>query len=114
MYMFAVVFLDGMAQYLIDTPPERIDQIVYDGFLNNWGSLGQAMLTLYGSITGGAPWTTVLPPVKETGEFYFILFLFYIALLAIAMLRLLTGLFVQEAASAAAKDHAQTIQQNII
>jgi len=114
MYMFAIVFLEGIALYLQDTPTDSIDETTRTIIYENWDSIATAMLTEYKSVTGGLPWSHIIQPIEAAGLFYHILFLAYIALLVIAVLRLLTGIFVQHAAAASAQDQVNSIRQNIV
>merc|ERR1719336_890970 len=114
MYMCAIVFCEGIAVYLHNTSELIIDDSVINSIDKNWASLGLAMLTEYKAITGGAPWGSVLEPIQAAGMPYVFIFLLYIAFLVIAVLRLLTGIFVQQAAAAAKQDMERSIQQNIV
>ena len=69
MYIFALVLVDAVSSYLLHMEEDRIDVDVKTSAEEHWGSLGRAMLTLYESVTGGAPWRTVVPPLKAAGPF---------------------------------------------
>jgi len=110
MYIYSIVFMQGIASYIRSGDQ---DQAALDVAIDHWGSVYKAMQTEYKSITGGNPWGTFILPLQKAGGFYYPLFLMYIALLSIAVLRLLTGIFVQDANKASAHDFKQTVKQNL-
>jgi len=114
MYMCAIVFVEGIAAHLLATPAAEITDELQASVRDHWSSMPAAILTEYETITGGRPWATVLEPIKAAGGFYHFLFLVYIALLVIAVLRLLTGIFVHHAAMASSRDQESSIEQNLI
>merc|ERR1711865_181610 len=73
----------------------------------------KAMLTEFKIVSGGGPWGQVFGTIEASGDIYRVLFLLYIAFFKIAMLKLLTGIFVQHAATAAKVDRERVIHQNI-
>lgn len=64
-----------------------------------WGSLGDSIMSLYWSITGGADWADLIAPlVDETGnQTHNILFSMYIAFSVMVIMNLVTGVFVEGA-----------------
>mmetsp|Transcript_57417 Transcript_57417/g.134652 ORF Transcript_57417/g.134652 Transcript_57417/m.134652 type:complete len:940 (+) Transcript_57417:21-2840(+) len=95
MYIFAVVFCNAAAEYLGSDPPAADADMVRD----NWGSILEAMFTLYKIATNGVPWDEVSTSVRVTGNIYFAILLFYVAFMFVALLNILTGMFVQKAFS---------------
>jgi len=64
-----------------------------------WGSIGNAILSLYWSITGGQDWADVINPlIEETGtQIHNVIFLMYIAFATMVLMNLVTGVFVEGA-----------------
>ena len=61
--------------------------------------MGVAILTNYQALTGGFSWDGFVGPARDSGPFHFGVFLVYIALLVVAVMNLLTGMFVQPKAA---------------
>jgi len=97
MYVFGLCFLNAVSQYLEETSPSDINVTTIDGIRSYWSSVIQAMITLYFAVTGGADWEVLAQPLKEAGTFYYAIFLYYIAFVAIAVLNVLTGIYVDTA-----------------
>eukprot|EP00931_Biecheleriopsis_adriatica_P017242 TRINITY_DN12420_c0_g2_i1.p1 TRINITY_DN12420_c0_g2~~TRINITY_DN12420_c0_g2_i1.p1 ORF type:complete len:552 (+),score=86.43 TRINITY_DN12420_c0_g2_i1:23-1678(+) len=110
MYICAIVMCDGVSEYLKVPAVSSEDLRIRDIAINHWGSIWLAMDTLYRSVTGGGPWGTFIEPLQKAGDFYFALFLMYIAILVIGLLRLLTGIFVQHASAASSLDRDSRIR----
>jgi len=102
MYIFGLCFLQATTTYLNEnsTVPEQ----TLDGIKNYWSSVPQATVTLYMAITGGADWEPLADPIKATGAAYYSLFLFFIAFASVAVLNVLTGMFVDAAMQVANVD----------
>merc|ERR1719482_582759 len=62
------------------------------------------MITLYKATTGGQDWGDVSDTLFDCGKFYYCLFLFFIAFIILALLNILTGIFVDRAMKASAED----------
>merc|ERR1719482_1807022 len=62
------------------------------------------MITLYKATTGGQDWGDVSDTLFDCGKFYYCLFLFFIAFIILALLNILTGIFVDRAMRATAED----------
>jgi len=115
-YLCCVVTLSGMAEYLDRhklSDYSELDETVRDSILRNWSSLLEAMLTQYRSVTGGGPWGNSVQPVRESGTFYFTIFLLYVAALLMGVMKLLTGIFVQQANLAQKRDRAEFIRESV-
>merc|ERR1712048_1510239 len=110
-YVFAIIFMGGIASYL--SSGVHMDEDVKKVALNNWASLADAAVTLLRSITGGGPWGAIVVPLREANELYHILFLVYIAVLSLAIMKLLTGVFVRHAAAACSLDKERCILNSI-
>eukprot|EP00931_Biecheleriopsis_adriatica_P017243 TRINITY_DN12420_c0_g3_i1.p1 TRINITY_DN12420_c0_g3~~TRINITY_DN12420_c0_g3_i1.p1 ORF type:complete len:535 (+),score=100.00 TRINITY_DN12420_c0_g3_i1:30-1607(+) len=113
MYICAIVMVSGVTEYLkmpaVSSDELRIRSIA----LQHWGSLWLAMETLYRSVTGGGPWGMFVEPLQKAGEFYYMLFITYIAILVIGLLKLLTGMFVQHASAASNLDRDSRVRSSL-
>jgi len=107
MYIFGLCFLQALSGYLLETPSDQVRSQVVDDIDTYWGGVATSTTTLYLAITGGADWEVLAGPVKETGNIYYLLFLFYIAFTSFAVLNVLTGMFVETANAVAQEDEEQ-------
>merc|ERR1712066_622104 len=88
-YLFSLLILQIIAGYLADTK-----QTLEGELEEMFGSLGVAILTLYRSATGGDDWSMAYNAVSETGEIGAIIFLLFISFTQLALINIITGIFV--------------------
>lgn len=69
-----------------------------------WGSLGESMLTLYKSLSGGLSWHVCLRSLREASTISFFVFLVYIAFGYYVILNVVTGIFCNSAIESARLD----------
>ncbi|CAJ1454819.1 unnamed protein product, partial [Effrenium voratum] len=108
-YTFAVLFTQVVNDYMNDPDSSMTDRERVAGE-EYFGSLLQAMLSLYMSIAGGVSWEVVVLPLRAVSIFWVVIFLFYIAFASLAVLNVITGVFCQSAIDAAQSDHDMVIQ----
>jgi len=99
MLMFSAVFLQGATAYISSniesTDPLYLQNVSYlEEFFH---SLPMAVLTLFMAITGGVNWWDAERVLLDIGFQYGLLFLLYIATMFLALLNIVTGLFVNDA-----------------
>jgi hypothetical protein len=104
MYIFGLCFMQLISGYVMETEASQVDPATLEAIEMYWSSVPQATVTLYLAITGGADWEPLATPVRAAGEFYFFLFMFYIAFTAFAVLNVLTGMYVDTATNIAKSD----------
>lgn len=100
-YIFALVFMHAVANYL---PTEDRDEQVVDRLMDTWGTVYKSMVSLYKATTGGTDWETIGDPIQYTGEVYYVIFLMHVGFLLFAVLNILTGVFLNDAAKASERD----------
>lgn len=103
MYIFGLCFLQAVT---VSLSHGNLDPETETLMLDHWGSLGGAMITLFEAVSGGNDWSTLAQPLWAAGTFYYVLFLFYILFLIVAVLNVLTGMFV-DAAVAVSTDNKE-------
>jgi len=106
-FVFSVVFVHGVAEYVSTAPREDplIDEIrVY------LGSMAMTLLTMFMSISGGVDWWTVAQTLLEISTVYLFIFLLFILLSVLAVMNIITGIFVKEALEMASRDHDLQLQ----
>jgi hypothetical protein len=107
-YLFALVFVQLTASWLAsETDGDADNAGKVEGLrlrLEPFGSVQNAMLTLYMSCTGGDDWTKFYHSIQNVGWVAASLFVFFIAFMQIAVLNILTGIFVEQAMKLAPPD----------
>jgi len=104
MYIFGICFLQIISGFLADSSPTSISEDTVTGVRLYWNSVPQSIITLYYAVTGGADWEPLAQPIRDAGEMFYLLFLFYIAFTAFAVLNVLTGLYVDTATKISEQD----------
>jgi len=106
-FLFAVLFIHGVAEHLTVADPQ-------DPFVEEmqifFGSMPMALLTLFMSISGGVSWWEVIQALLEVSWVYVLLFVFYVLVTVLAALNVITGIFVNDAMEAARADHDLMMQ----
>jgi len=112
-YIFGLVFVQGLAEYLIETPRDEIDGLTRESIATYWNTVLEGILTLYKATTGGHSWAELAWPIRQasasTYYAYYVLFLLYVAFFMVALLNVLTGLFVDAVVRVRDKDNADMI-----
>jgi len=101
-FMFALVFVQGVTPVLIS---ETLDHARETEVRDLFGSVSSAMFTLYQTTFGGNDWGEFYIVIREAGLFYAGLFVFFVAFIQIALVNVLTGVFVDNAMKLAQPDH---------
>lgn len=109
-YVFGVLFTQAVNDFLLDNA-ETMPLTKGDEELarNYFGSLQDAMLSLFMSIAGGVSWEAVIRPLRAVSEFWGALFVFYISFTLFAVLNVVTGVFCQSAIESAQNDHTAVV-----
>jgi len=102
-YIFALLFVQGVANLLNEERQQAVDDF-YHGLMEEFGSVQLAILSLYKASTGGDDWSKFYNALEPTGWVYSFLFVFFIAFTQIAVLNILTAIFVQRAMKLAEPD----------
>lgn len=100
-FMFAVIFQEAVASYIVRARSD--DQFVSHMQLF-FSSMPMTMLTLFMAISGGVSWWEVCQLLLEVHTGYCCLFVLYISVMFLAVLNVITGTFVNEAVEVAHKD----------
>lgn len=109
----AIAFVEGISSFLESTAPHDISSDLLLSVEGDWSSVWAAVLTEFKCITGGGPWGQVIAPISSAGVTYLGLFVMYIAITTVAMMRVVTGIFCGKAQKAATRDFQESVQQNV-
>ncbi|CAJ1341465.1 unnamed protein product [Effrenium voratum] len=79
-----------------------------------YGSLVEALVSLFAGITGGIDWNDLLEPLEtEIGPWLAALFVLYIAFAVLAMMNVVTGIFVESALQSTRADEEKEVRQQL-
>lgn len=81
-------------------PSSTIEPSVDSHLEESFGSLGKTMYSLYKSVTGGDDWATYADPLFEVSPILGVSFCLYVAFATLAVLNVITGVFVDNAIKA--------------
>mmetsp|Transcript_29910 Transcript_29910/g.79638 ORF Transcript_29910/g.79638 Transcript_29910/m.79638 type:complete len:751 (-) Transcript_29910:255-2507(-) len=106
-FVFAVVLLNGVTNYVNDAGDGnfRVDEMQVA-----FGSMSLMVVTLFMSVSGGRDWWEIWDLFHELPAIYPTLFLFFILVLVLAVLNIITGIFVKEAMDMAHLDRDLQMQ----
>jgi len=102
-YVFGLIFVQGASLHLF-LHSEEIEPRERELVLKEFGSVQGAMLSLFRTCTGGDDWAYFYEIVLTTGAPYALIFIFFIAFSQIAILNILTAIFVNNAMELARPD----------
>jgi len=110
-YSFSIFFAHGYhlhkkmkAEQYEDVNP---DLVLY------WGSLLDAMFTLYKTVAGGLSWHDASYALRDMGVFWVVVFTVYTVFVNIAVMNVITGIFCESAIESAQADQENVVQQQI-
>ena len=94
MFLFSIIFLNGIVQFIADAPPDSTDVERMKEF---FGSLPMTILTLFMSVSGGVDYWDVLKLLLTISSGYAILFMLFIIITVLAVLNVINAIFVNDA-----------------
>lgn len=114
MFLLMYVFSVYLTQLIADSAQQDPEILHVEAALTRYyGSLPRAIISLYQAMTGGVDWNDLLLPLETfISPWLSLLFVFYIAFAVLAMMNVVTGVFVESALLTAKADRdAQVINQ---
>jgi len=109
MYMFGLVFIQGANNWILDHEAVSPDPYFQSLVKEKFNSLGQTMLTLYQSVTGGQDWAPIYRMAEQLGFAYSSLFLFFTIFFMFAVVNIVTAIYVDNV-----QKNSQPDQQEIL
>uniref|UniRef100_A0A7R9ZYM9 EF-hand domain-containing protein n=1 Tax=Pyrodinium bahamense TaxID=73915 RepID=A0A7R9ZYM9_9DINO len=107
-YSFGIVFTLTSLDYMAE---ETANGREYDPLLKKfWGTLPDAMFTLFKSISGGLDWEDAVTPLVDVSMVLASLFCIFIFFTYFAVLNVITGIFCNSAIEAAERDPDLVVQ----
>jgi voltage-gated sodium channel len=110
-YVFAILFTHAASDHVrmvSGGPDARQDKIV-----QHFGSLGTTIYTLFHSMLNGISWYVLTDALMHLHPTMFVLYLFYIAFTMLAVLNIITGVFVDNAVEAARTQREFLVQKEM-
>jgi len=95
MYIVGIVFTQFATVHRIEL--KMAGEEDDEGLLEWWSSVGRGILSLYEAIHGGADWNDIVVPLFNISPFLGFGFVAYVAFVLLAMMNVITGIFVESA-----------------
>jgi len=113
MLMLLMIYIIAVAFTLFATT-ERISTNDANAELEQWfGSLARSVLSLYEAILGGVDWDDEISPLLDISWILGVLFAMYIAFAVLALLNVITGIFMEAALAQAKKASDKSFDEHI-
>jgi len=106
--VFGVLLTQGVATFCMKNNECRSED--YTEHLKYFGSLPRSMYSLYKAMSGGVDWGDPADPLSDLGLPYVACYIFFITFATIAIMNIVTGVFVEVAMAAAQTDRDSLIQ----
>jgi len=103
LYTFAIMFTQGVHGYLQEEG-DKLSAEAVDNIMQDFGTLGRAMRSLYQACTGGRDWHEFYLLISEAGDFYAAAFVGFTFIMQFWCFSILTGIFVEKAMVASVQD----------
>jgi len=103
-YIFSLIFVQGCITHLGSVKEEDHNPAEFAQIMKYFGSVQESILALIQATTGGNDWHVIYDAVSITGPTNSMLFLFFMGFFHIAVLNVLTGIFVENAMKLAQPD----------
>lgn len=111
MYVFGIIFAQMATEYIITHEwPKGYDK---EKLRFYYGTMPRAVFTLFKAIVGGIDWEMAVLPLSDVSWVLVLLFIFFIAFVNLAVMNVVTGLFLQSALEQAQQDRDHVIQQQL-
>jgi len=108
-HIFALYFVQTVTEFLQETDDDQLRSTL----LTMFGSLGDAMLTLWKATSGGDDWSGFYAVVVQTGSGNGVLFVFFIFFFQGAIFNVMTGIFVEKAMRAATPTWEEQVRDSM-
>ncbi|OLP86979.1 Sodium channel protein type 8 subunit alpha [Symbiodinium microadriaticum] len=111
-YVFGVIFSQAVNDFLQDQEPDAptVTEQGREVLQARFGTVLDAMLSLFMSITNGISYVELLTPLAALSGLWIFVFLFYMSFTYFAVLNVVTGVFCHSAIESAQNDHAAVVQ----
>jgi len=105
MYMFGIAFAQAVADHIDGIDPMQMDDYHHtDLLIQYFGTLPRSIFTCFKSVQGGIDWEVAVLALSDVGAFQIALFIALIVFVNLAVLNVISGLFLQSAIEQAQQD----------
>lgn len=111
MYVFAILFVQAVADHVTDMEEVHADDWEEEGFDLYWADVLPSMVTLFMCITSGVNYEQPLIPLRKMHWVWALIFLFHVFFSYLAVLNVITGVFCSSAIESAASDRDMAMQE---
>lgn len=111
MYVFAICLISQATDYLKDD--SSLDKSAAVHVRSRFGNMGRALDSLIQSMLGGVSWGEISEPLMNSGWVSGTLFFFYIFFTMLAVLNIITGVFVDNAVETAKTQREFLVQKEM-
>jgi len=104
-YCFGLIFQNAITTYVVEASTDEEIETAKEMRVH-FGSLGDTMLSLWCSISGGNDWMAYGELIRKTqnGDIYILIYCFYVAFAIIGLMNVVTGIFVDSAVCTRTED----------
>jgi len=114
-FLVGIYFMQTVTTHLVMMNAANREKPSNMVLMEYFGSLPRTILTLYQAMSGGFDWDTLADPLtKETGWWVGLAFTSYIAFALLAIMNVVTGVFVQTALQSAKEEEDAFIAEQIV
>uniref|UniRef100_A0A7S1FKU2 EF-hand domain-containing protein n=1 Tax=Noctiluca scintillans TaxID=2966 RepID=A0A7S1FKU2_NOCSC len=106
-FISSVIFVNGVAEYVRDA---EVGDSLVDDMQAFFGSMPMSLLSLFMTISGGVDWWEVGFLLSKISTVYLLTFLCFLSVSMLAVMNVITGIFVKEALESAEKDRDLQLQ----
>eukprot|EP00929_Paragymnodinium_shiwhaense_P063803 TRINITY_DN31923_c0_g1_i1.p1 TRINITY_DN31923_c0_g1~~TRINITY_DN31923_c0_g1_i1.p1 ORF type:complete len:727 (-),score=226.81 TRINITY_DN31923_c0_g1_i1:307-2487(-) len=114
MYVFGVFFTQVVTSHFEESSETLATYTSESPLVEHFGSLFQSVYSLYKAILGGEDWGDLSNPIiQHISPAYGVVFTLYIAFSSLAMMNVMTGVFVEAALAIAKKDEDRDMMNHL-
>lgn len=113
-YMVALVLMQGVSSFLESHPYDTLDVTLRNDLNELFATVWKSMMTLYRPVACGGPWKHTAIVLWDVGPLYYTVFIAYMSFVSFAVLKLLTGIFVEQAKDCANMDREHVIREQML
>jgi len=108
LYFFAVLFLQAVVSHMQCNTEATETTQTFEALFH---SLPMAVLTLWMSVSGGVNWWEVAKSLLDVSPWYCLIMVFFVIIMLVAVMNIMTGIFVNDALQMASLDRDLVEQQ---
>jgi voltage-gated sodium channel len=110
-YVFGIFLMQAVTQQLSE---KKLSDELGGQLLHWFGSLSATFYSLFLAVTGGVSWIEISDPLIEAHWWNGLVLSFYIFFTVMAMMNIITGIFVETAMSSVSNDNDEVIQAEMV